>query len=74
MSISTPVTTAIAAFLLAAVTTPLVRAFARRIGAVAAPKKDRWHQKPTAMIGGVAIFIAVIAVVIAIVCLLYTSP
>ena len=34
-------------------------ALARRIGMVAAPKKDRWHTQPTAMLGGVAIFAAV---------------
>lgn len=28
------------------------------------PKKDRWHEKPTAMLGGVAIFIAVIGAVL----------
>ena len=50
---------ALAAFASALAITPLVRAFARRIGAVAAPKADRWHSKPTAMMGGVAIFIAV---------------
>ena len=46
------------ALVAAAVVTPLVRAFARHIGAVAAPKKDRWHSKPTAMMGGVAIYVA----------------
>jgi UDP-GlcNAc:undecaprenyl-phosphate GlcNAc-1-phosphate transferase len=40
--------------------TPLVRAGARRIGMVARPKIDRWHKKPTAMLGGVAIWLAVI--------------
>ncbi|HEX7709205.1 MAG TPA: hypothetical protein VF701_22315 [Thermoanaerobaculia bacterium] len=59
----------IAAFLVAlaaaAAVTPLVRAFARRIGSVAVPKSDRWHRKPTAMLGGVAIFIAVIGTVFA---------
>lgn len=47
------------AFLLAGAATPVVRAFARHIGAVAAPKLDRWHKKPTAMMGGVAIYAAV---------------
>jgi UDP-GlcNAc:undecaprenyl-phosphate GlcNAc-1-phosphate transferase len=45
---------------LCAILTPIVRAFARRFGIVAAPKADRWHKKPTAMMGGVAIFLAVI--------------
>src|SRR3712207_2710447 len=39
--------------------TPAVRALARRVGAVAKPKADRWHKKPTAMMGGVAIFLSV---------------
>jgi UDP-GlcNAc:undecaprenyl-phosphate GlcNAc-1-phosphate transferase len=45
---------------LALALTPLVRAAARRIGAVAKPKADRWHKKPTAMLGGVAIFASVV--------------
>jgi UDP-GlcNAc:undecaprenyl-phosphate/decaprenyl-phosphate GlcNAc-1-phosphate transferase len=48
------------AFGLALALTPLVRAFARRIGLVAKPKSDRWHKKPTAMLGGVAIWLSVI--------------
>ena len=59
-----PVLTAAITLLIAAAATPLVRAFARRIGAVAAPKKDRWHQKPTAMMGGVAIWFATIVVLL----------
>jgi UDP-GlcNAc:undecaprenyl-phosphate GlcNAc-1-phosphate transferase len=51
-------------FVLCAAATPAVRALARRIGAVASPKKDRWHERPTAMMGGVAIFAAVIAAVL----------
>src|SRR5258706_15316272 len=42
------------------VLTPLVRGLGRRIGAVANPKLDRWHTKATAMLGGVAIVIAVV--------------
>src|SRR4051812_2682819 len=42
--------------------TPLVRAQARRRGMVAQPRSDRWHRRPTAMLGGVAIFVAVAAV------------
>lgn len=49
------------AFLLALALTPVVRAFARRIGAVARPKVDRWHKAPTAMMGGVAIYLATVA-------------
>src|ERR1041385_6794315 len=49
-----------AAFVLAVALTPLVRALARRIGIVAKPKIDRWHKKPTAMLGGLGIWLSVI--------------
>src|SRR6266550_2988068 len=49
-----------ASFALALVLTPVVRAFARRVGVVAKPKTDRWHKKPTAMLGGVAIWLSVV--------------
>lgn len=49
-----------ASFVLALLLTPLVRAFARRYGFVAAPKSDRWHKKPTAMLGGAVIWLSVI--------------
>ena len=48
------------AFVLALLLTPLVRAFARRTGMVAVPKTDRWHKKPTAMLGGVGIWFTTI--------------
>lgn len=48
-----------AAAILALALTPLVRTVARRYGMVAKPKTDRWHKKPTAMFGGVAIWLAV---------------
>lgn len=47
------------AFGLAVMLTPGVRWLARRWGAVAQPRPDRWHKKPTALLGGVAIFLAV---------------
>ncbi len=40
------------------VLTLAVRAGARRFGLVAKPRADRWHKKPTALYGGVAIFAA----------------
>src|SRR4029078_12755514 len=49
-----------ASFCLALILTPLVRAFARRFGFVAVPKTDRWHKKPTAMLGGAAIWLSVV--------------
>src|SRR6266852_2017407 len=48
-----------ASFALALALTPVVRVLARRWGFVAKPKVDRWHKKPTAMMGGVAIWLAV---------------
>jgi UDP-GlcNAc:undecaprenyl-phosphate GlcNAc-1-phosphate transferase len=48
------------AFALAVALTPIVRAVARRLGMVAKPKSDRWHKQPTAMLGGVAIWVAVV--------------
>jgi UDP-GlcNAc:undecaprenyl-phosphate GlcNAc-1-phosphate transferase len=49
-----------ASFCLALVLTLLVRTFARRFGFVAKPKIDRWHKKPTAMLGGAAIWLSVV--------------
>src|SRR5258708_40233580 len=49
-----------ASFLLSIILTPLVRALARRQGMVAQPKSDRWHKRPTAMLGGVAIWLSVL--------------
>jgi UDP-GlcNAc:undecaprenyl-phosphate GlcNAc-1-phosphate transferase len=40
--------------------TPLVRAGARRVGMVARPRMDRWNKTPTAMLGGVGIWLAVL--------------
>jgi UDP-GlcNAc:undecaprenyl-phosphate GlcNAc-1-phosphate transferase len=44
--------------LLSIVMTMLVRSAAHRFGYVAKPKSDRWHKRPTAMYGGVAIFLS----------------
>ena len=46
------------AALVAAVLTYAVRELAHKIGFVAKPKADRWHKRPTAMMGGAAIFLA----------------
>jgi UDP-GlcNAc:undecaprenyl-phosphate GlcNAc-1-phosphate transferase len=56
----------VASFVLSLALTPLVRALARRIGMIARPKLDRWHSRPTALMGGVAIFAAVALVSLAI--------
>lgn len=52
---------AIAAFI-SIVCTLGIRSLAIRYNFVAKPKSDRWHKRPTAMLGGVAIFIATTAV------------
>lgn len=49
----------IVSFALALGLTPVVRRLARHWGMVAQPKADRWHNKPTAMLGGLAIFLTV---------------
>src|SRR5262245_50225199 len=43
---------------LAAGLTFVVRAIAHRLGMVSYPRLDRWHRRPTAMLGGVAIYAA----------------
>lgn len=40
--------------------TPLVRNFARQQGLVVQPRQDRWHRNPTALFGGVAIYLSFI--------------
>ena len=45
-------------FLIAVALTPMVRLAAIRRGWTAKPKADRWHKKPTALMGGIAIYLA----------------
>jgi UDP-GlcNAc:undecaprenyl-phosphate GlcNAc-1-phosphate transferase len=47
------------ALLLALVLTPVVRALAWRWGLIDPPKHERWHTRPTALLGGIAIALAV---------------
>ena len=47
-----------AAVALSALCTVTVRFGAQRLGYVAKPKSDRWHKRPTAMYGGIAIFLS----------------
>ncbi len=53
-----PILLLLTAFASAIALTFLVRSAARRIGFIAKPKIDRWHKRPTALMGGVAIFLA----------------
>ena len=57
----------VVSFALAVALTPVVKVLARRFGFVAVPKTDRWHKKPTAMMGGVAIWLAVILTIVVLV-------
>ena len=43
-------------FLLCLAATPVVRMIAVKQGWVAHPSADRWHKKPTALLGGIAIY------------------
>lgn len=54
-----------AALLCALVGTPAARRLALRLGVIAMPRRDRAHREPTAMMGGVAIYVgATIALLI----------
>jgi UDP-GlcNAc:undecaprenyl-phosphate GlcNAc-1-phosphate transferase len=44
--------------LLSAALTPLVKLLAVRTGYVVQPRQDRWHKKPTPLLGGIAMFLA----------------
>ena len=58
-----PVEIGLAAFLLALLLTPAVRVMARRIGAVARPRADRWHRTEVALLGGIAIAVSTLAAI-----------
>lgn len=57
-----PIIAGAGSFLTAVILTYIVRGFARKNGFVAKPKSDRWHKRPTAMLGGAAIFLTVLLV------------
>lgn len=50
------------AFVVSVILTFVVREIAHRFGFVAKPKSDRWHKRPTAMMGGVAIFLTTVII------------
>jgi len=56
-----PTVVVLCTFTLGILLTALARRTAYRFGFVAAPRKDRWHQKPTALMGGAAIYTAFVA-------------
>ena len=49
---------ALISFILCILLTPAVRKIAAYRGWMAYPVKDRWHKKPTALMGGIAIYLA----------------
>ncbi len=54
-----PLTAAAISFFAAVLLTPLVIRLATWRGWVAHPTADRWHTKPTALMGGIAIYVAI---------------
>lgn len=64
---SNPFFVGAAAAVLSVICTFAVRSFAVARGHVAKPKSDRWHKRPTAMLGGVAIFVSTTIVYFALV-------
>lgn len=48
--------------LIAAATTPVFALAARRFGLIVQPRSDRWHSRPTPMLGGAAMALAVLSV------------
>lgn len=58
---SNPIFVTLCAFAVSLVLTRVVRDFARAKGFVEKPKADRWHKKPTAMLGGIAVFVTSVA-------------
>lgn len=55
----------VSTFVLSVACTAVVRWAARRYGIVARPKADRWHTRPTALLGGVAIGVSAICSILA---------
>jgi len=49
----------IISFIICIIATPLVRKLAVKKGWIANPSSDRWHRKPTALMGGAAIYMGV---------------
>ncbi len=47
-------------FAICLILTPIVRQIALKRGWMACPAEDRWHNKPTALFGGIAIYLAAV--------------
>ena len=50
----------LASFFISISIIPIIIKFSRRYGFIAEPKEDRWHKQPTALLGGVGIFLSFI--------------
>ena len=53
------------AFAISAALVPVCRALSRRYGRVAQPREDRWHRRPVALFGGVAMGVTLVVVALA---------
>ena len=53
------------AFVVSIAATPVVIRLAGRYGFVAKPKADRWHSRPTPLLGGIALYLGVVLSVLA---------
>jgi UDP-GlcNAc:undecaprenyl-phosphate GlcNAc-1-phosphate transferase len=61
-----PALAAAASFLVSVAATPIVIRVAHAKGLLAKPRADRWHSRPTALFGGVAIFASIAITALAI--------
>ena len=61
-TLQNPLLLALISFAISALITFAVREFAQKKGFVAKPKADRWHKRPTALLGGLAIYLTTISV------------
>lgn len=55
----TPTGALLLAFAVCVGVTPVVIRLARRYGVVSAPKAERWHSRPTPLLGGIAIYLGI---------------
>ncbi|MBW1692088.1 MAG: glycosyl transferase [Deltaproteobacteria bacterium] len=52
----------LASFVFCVLLTPLIRRAALKGNLVARPRDDRWHKRPTALLGGVSLFVVLMAI------------
>ena len=54
----------IISFSIVVLVTPLIIMIAKRTGMISQPQSNRWHSRPTALLGGIGIFIGVVSSII----------